>query len=206
MPSRIASSVGAEQPDTLTSTGRSLQAEIRGRRAALSAYRTQAIAPFSLEQTVIEGVALTARMLRAERCAVARLVENYEGLLLCAGIGWHAEVVGRGRMAVGTGTLGRYALEHHGPIIVEDLTLFTEFHIDPLLAEHGVVSALMVPIWPQSEPYRLLGAYSSVRRLFSPMDVEFVQGVAGVMRAADYRDRWRHGRPLPRRRSAPTEW
>lgn len=72
------------QEESLTAARRSIQAEIRARHAALSAYRSQAVSPFSLEQTITEGVALTARVLRAERCAVARLVEGGEALLLHA--------------------------------------------------------------------------------------------------------------------------
>ena len=56
-------------------------------------------APFSLEQTITEGVALTARMLKVERCTVARLIEGGEALLLSAGIGWQAGVVGRAYLA-----------------------------------------------------------------------------------------------------------
>lgn len=197
--------VVSSQQDALTAARRSIQAEIHARHAALSAYRSQAVSPFSLEQTITEGVALTARMLRAERCAVARLVEGGEALLLYAGIGWREDVVGRAHLAAGTGTLGGYALEHHGPVIVEDLALHADFAIDPLLARHATVSALVVPIWPQSGPYGILGVYSSVRRLFSPIDLEFVQGVADVIRAADYRERWRHGWPLPGRREMPPE-
>jgi GAF domain-containing protein len=88
---------------------------------------------------------------------------------------------------------------------VEDLALIPDFAIDPLLAQYGTVSALIVPIWLQSGPYGILGVYSSVRRLFSPLDLEFVQGVADLIRAADYRERWRHGWPLPGRRETPPE-
>jgi len=185
----------SSQDDALSSARRSIQAEIHTRHAALSAYRLQAVSPFSLEQTITEGVALTARMLKAERCAVARLIEGGEALLLCAGIGWQAGVVGRAHLAAGTGTLGGYALEHHGPVIVEDLALMADFDIDPLLARHTTVGALIVPIWLQSGPYGILGVFSSVRRLFGPLDLEMAQGVAEVIRAADYREHWRQGTP-----------
>jgi GAF domain-containing protein len=195
----------SSQDDALSSARRSIQAEIHTRHAALSGYRLQAVSPFSLEQTIAEGASLTARMLKAERCTVARLIEGREALLLYAGIGWQAGVVGRAHLAAGTGTLGGYALEHHGPVIVEDLTLNPDFAIDPLLAKHGTVSALVVPIWLQSGPYGILGVYSSVRRLFSPLDLEFVQGMVDVIRAAEYRERWRPGWPLPGRREMPPE-
>jgi hypothetical protein len=94
--------VVSSQQDALTAARRSIQAEIHARHAALSAYRSQAVSPFSLEQTITEGVALTARMLRAERCAVARLVEGGEALLLYAGIGWREDVAGRAHLAAGT--------------------------------------------------------------------------------------------------------
>lgn len=183
----------SSQEDALTAARGSIQAEIHARHAALSAYRLQAVSPLSLEQTITEGVALTARMLKAERCAVARLIEGREALLLCAGIGWHGGVVGRAHLAAGTGTLGGYALQHHGPVIVEDLAHMSDFDIDPLLARHAIVSALIVPIWPQSGPYGILGVFSSVRRLFGPLDLEMAQGVAEVVRAADYREHWRRG-------------
>jgi GAF domain-containing protein len=141
-----------------------------------------------------EGVGLVTRMLDAEFGAVATCLDDQEGLRLCAGIGWNAEVIGHTRLGAEHGTLGGFVLEHRSAV-VEDFARFGHFELDldPALSNHRTVSALVVPIWAQTGVSGILGVYSSVRRLFSPLDVEFVQGVASVIRAAEHPDRWRPG-------------
>ena len=179
--------------DTRATARRSMLATIDARRAALTSFRLQAVAPLSVEQTTAEAVALATRTLHAELGAVAKCVDGQEALLVCAGLGWNAGVVGHTRMNAGPGTLGGFVLEHRCAVVVEDLARFGDFALDPVLTDHRAVSALVVPIRGRTGVSGLLGVYSAVRRLFSPLDLEFAQEVAGVIRGAEYRDRLRQG-------------
>jgi GAF domain-containing protein len=71
--------------------------------------------------------------------------------------------------------------------VVERLELAAALRGPGLLRDHGVVSGASVIIPGQKHPFGVLNVYCTSHRMFTPDDVEFLQGVASVISAASYR-------------------
>jgi signal transduction histidine kinase len=117
----------------------------------------------------------------------SKFVEVQSGgttLLLRAGVGWHPGLVGTATVPMDARSQSGYALQAHGPVIVEDLPHDARFSAPPLLLEHGVVSGLSVLVGPRDAPLGVLGAHTAVRRRFDQDDLNFLQAVANLLGAA----------------------
>src|SRR6202007_3440268 len=77
---------------------------------------------------------------------ILELVPGGAELLLRAGIGWQAGLVGTATVSTGRDTQAGYTLAAGRPVIVEDLASETRFTGASLLHEHGVVSGIAAPI------------------------------------------------------------
>lgn len=87
------------------------------------------------------------------------------------------------------GTQAGATLTRRHPVIAEDLVRDEHFRLLPELAERGVVAGLDVPLEGVDGPLGVLSAQSTTPRLFSPVDVQFLQGVANVLAGALERER-----------------
>ncbi len=110
------------------------------------------------------------------------------GLLVRAGHGLPDDVVGA---VVDTrrDQLPGYALDHDGPVIVDDFETETRFDPTPVQAALGVVSALVVQVRAGGSQVGGIGAHSRTAKHFSAEDAHFLQGLANVVGAAIERSR-----------------
>jgi PAS domain S-box-containing protein len=132
-----------------------------------------------------EVVTTVGEMLDLEMVKILELVPGDAELLLRAGIGWHAGLVGTANVATTRDTQAGYTLASGRPVIVEDLASETRFTGAPLLKEHGVVSGLTAPIAGRDgRAYGVLGAHTAKRRKFNDYDVAFLAAVANVVAGA----------------------
>jgi two-component system sensor kinase FixL len=70
------------------------------------------------------------------------------------------------------------------PVIVQNLPTESRFEGTRLLDDHGVVSGMSVIIQAHERPFGVLGAHTTVRRVFTEDDIHFLQAVANVLAAA----------------------
>jgi PAS domain S-box-containing protein len=119
---------------------------------------------------------------------VLELTGDGLGLLVRAGHGLPDDVVGA---VVDTrrDQLPGYALDHHGPVIVDDFETETRFDPTPVQAALGVVSALVVQVRAGGRQVGGIGVHSRTAKHFSAEDAHFLQGLANVVGAAIERSR-----------------
>jgi signal transduction histidine kinase len=148
----------------------------------------------ALEGADVQGLMDQAVREVAQALAVpfAKLVEpmgDGRPLLLRAGVGWRAGVVGQATVSAETGSQAAFAIQAHGPVLVRDLRHEARFAPPALFLEHGIVSGLSVLVGPRDAPLGVLGAHSNEPRDFSADDLNFMQAVANLLAAAIARSR-----------------
>jgi DNA-binding CsgD family transcriptional regulator len=122
-----------------------------------------------------------AEELEVDASGILELLPGGDALLLRAGAGWRAGLVGRATLGSGLESHAGYALDRNEPVIIADLRVEKRFIPPPLLRDHGMVSGVSVLIRGDGVPFGVLGAYSTSRRDFTPDDVQFMQAVANVL-------------------------
>jgi hypothetical protein len=92
----------------------------RGKQqAALASLRQLALANSHLSTLLNDAIALVARTLEVEYGAILELQPDHTTLLLRAGVGWSADLMGRA--TVGWESLAGYTVASGEPVIVADL-------------------------------------------------------------------------------------
>jgi PAS domain S-box-containing protein len=74
-----------------------------------------------------------------------------------------------------------FVLAHSEPVVVEYWPDETRFAPPPLLAEHGVLSSIIAPLYGRAAVSGYLGIHTRTRRAFTPGDVSFVQSMAHLL-------------------------
>lgn len=171
-----------------------MNAEHEARRVA----EQQAIVA-KLGLAALGGLALDALMDRAVRQAAATLDVEYakilkllpqgKELLLLAGVGWKAGLVGSATVGAGPDSQAGYTLRWHEPVIVASLAEEERFRGPPLLTDHNVMSSISVVIHGQERPFGVFGAHTRHKRLFDAHDANFLQAIANVVGEAIERQR-----------------
>jgi PAS domain S-box-containing protein len=105
-----------------------------------------------------------------------------------AGYGLPDGVVG-GVISTRRDDLPGYALDHDGPVIVDDFDTDTRFSPSPIQRDLGIVSALVVQIRARGHQFGGIGVHSRTVQHFSSDDAVFLQALANVIGAAAERAR-----------------
>lgn len=145
-------------------------------QSALSGMSTQALLDLAAREV--------ATTLGIEYCKILELNALGDQLLLRAGVGWRAGLVGRASVPADADSQAGYTLRTDGPVVVHDLGTDSRFRGPALLLEHGVTSGMSVVIQGTGGPFGVLGAHARGRRAFSEDDINFLQSVAHVLGAA----------------------
>jgi PAS domain S-box-containing protein len=142
-------------------------------------------------QTVFdEATSAIARTLEIEYCKVLECLPGGDEVLLRAGVGWQAGLVGSARIETHERSQAGYTLTSGSPVIVTDLRAERRFTGPRLLLEHGVVSGMScIILGPDGSPWGVLGAHSRRSIEFTDNDVSFLTAVANVLSHAIQRDR-----------------
>ncbi len=165
--------------------------EIRERQqAAVAALGRLALASKSLSSLLDDAVAAVARALGTELAAALELQPGGDDLLVRAGVGWDAGIVGRATVSAGLDSQAGHTLDCGCPIAVEDQAREHRFGLAPLLRAHGVTSGLSVVVDFPDSAWGVLAAHARAPRRFTQDDVHFLEAVANVIaetiRRADY--------------------
>jgi two-component sensor histidine kinase len=145
----------------------------------------RALTETDLQKFFNEVVASVGEILDVEMTKILELVPGDSEMLLRAGIGWRAGLVGSAHVSTGRDSQGGYTLAAGRPVIVEELATETRFGGQPLLKAHGVVSGITTPITGHDgRAYGVLGAHTAKPRKFNDYDVVFLAAVADVVAGA----------------------
>ncbi len=167
---------------------RALEARARY-QAVVASLGQQALAQTHLPPFLDTAVRTIAVTLGVELCGVCDLRPESGVLLLQAGVGWAEGLVGRAMLMPRAGSQVQHVLDSGAPVVVEDLGDEGRFAPHPLLVEHRAVSGVCAAIHGPEGPLGVLLAYTRLRRVFVPDEIDCLRSVANVLGAAMVRAR-----------------
>ncbi len=150
-------------------------------QAVIAALGQSALTASDLDSLMNQIIMALACTLELECCKILELLPEQNELLLRAGIGWQAGLVGRGTVSGDINSQAGYTLLSSEPVIVQDLRTETRFNNSPLLQQHKIVSGMSVVIHGKDRPFGVLGVHSTQAQIFSPDDINFLQAVANIL-------------------------
>lgn len=154
----------------------------------------------SLGQTALSGkdfdallkeiVRQVADTLDVKFSKILEFTPDKKNLRLRAGIGWQKGMVGSATVGAGLDSQAGYTLSIGAkePVIVEDLSNEKRFAGPSLLSDHRIVSGMSVIIGDPEEPFGILGAHSTRKKIFDSNDAQFLLSVANIAAAAAERE------------------
>jgi PAS domain S-box-containing protein len=152
--------------------------------AALAQIGQRALIGTDLTMLLNEVCTLVSQMMNVEICFITEILSDQRRLFR-AGVGFREGIVGE--MIEGISLADTDALSW--PITIPDLRTETRFKVHPILREHGAVSGISVMLYGEKMPFGFLTVFSRHYRLFSGVDISFLQAVSNVLAAAVERKR-----------------
>lgn len=148
---------------------------------------------FALEQDELQPVLdeacrVAAEGLQTRFAKVLRWQPDAGDFLTVAGVGWRPGVVGVFRLGPGRLSPAGHVFETGAPIVSNDLAAETRFRVPEVLVEHGIRSAINVPIRGRAVAYGVLEMDSTARGEFGDADLAFLQALANTLSATVERD------------------
>ena len=138
----------------------------------------------TLQRLLDEVVRIAAEGLNVPFAKVAKYRREENDLLVIAGVGWHAGVVGHSTLGAGLDSPAGFALQSGVPTLANQLAQERRFHVPALLIEHGVQSAINVVIGtPDKGAFGVLEVDSTRRLDFVAADTAFLQSLSHVLSA-----------------------
>jgi two-component system, sensor histidine kinase PdtaS len=169
------------QSEQAVMTEEKLPQALLDQRADLAAFGLRASEGADLDELLHDAAAEAARSLGVSFVKVLQYLPDEKRLLVRAGVGWGAGVVGQARIGADLESPAGYALQTGQPVISNDLDKEERFRIPELLRAHGVRSAVNVIIRSKRQIFGVLEADSRESRVFTEDDVKFLQGYATIL-------------------------
>lgn len=135
------------------------------------------------------AVRLVAEGLKADFAKVLKYLPEDNRFLVCAGVGWGPEIVGKATVGADMASPAGYALHTGKPVISNHLNIEERFRTPELLVEHGIRRAMNVILQGDGTPYGVLEVDSRSEGEFAQNDIVFLQGVANILGMAIERQR-----------------
>jgi len=153
-------------------------------QAALANFGSFAFRESDLQKVLTEAARVCAECMSVPYAKICRYRADQNDLLVEAGCGWHADVVGNVvSKADESSTQGR-AFVTGKPVILEDLSKNGSYTLPPFYAEHGIVATADVLIKGNGDPWGVLEVDSPIARAFDHHDIDFLTGFANVVAEA----------------------
>ena len=169
----------------LESAVKNISALLR-QQATLAEFGELALRSDDLDGILTEACRLVGRALGTELAKVVELQEDGKTLLVRAGVGWKAGVVGVATIILADKTSESLALKTGEPMISTDIGTEARFTYAPFLIENGVRAVANVPIigGRGRPPFGILQIDSREPRQFEEIDTTFLRGYANLVAAA----------------------
>jgi len=153
-------------------------------RAAVSAFGSFALRQSDLLEVLTEAARVCAEGLNVSFAKVCRYRAAENDLIIEAGHGWQAGVIGHVvSHATANSPQGR-AFVTGEPSICNDLRKDNNFGLPSFYATHGIVSTIDVIIKGNGHPYGVLEIDNDQQQDYDHHDIEFLNGFANVLAGA----------------------
>jgi two-component sensor histidine kinase len=160
-------------------------ARLLRQQAALASFGSYAFREPDLQKVLTEAARVCAEGLAVAFCKICRYRAAEDDLLIVAGCGWHAGVVGLVVSAADESSPQGRAYTTGEPVIIRDLRAANDYRFPEFYAEHGIVSTVDVLIKGlDGTPYGVLEIDSQVQQTYDQHDVDFLTGFANVLAEA----------------------
>jgi two-component sensor histidine kinase len=169
-------------------SARALRLRIR-QQEILAELGVVALQGASLDALLDETGRLTAEGLEAEFCKVMEYLPAENQLLVRAGVGWEAGVVGFARVGADLASPAGFALRTGKPVISNHLENEERFRTPELLLKYGIRRAMNVILQGDGAPFGVLEVDARSEGDFSEQDIAFLQGAANLLGMAIERER-----------------
>lgn len=123
----------------------------------------------------------TARALDVDYVAFFELTPDEKFLRVRSGVGWKKGVVGRMLIDAKSGSQASYTLQTKKPVIIADFSKEKRFSGSQMLTSQQITSGLSVLIPGHPRPYGVISVNTSIKRVFTKDDVNFLQALAHVL-------------------------
>ena len=156
-----------------------------GQQELVAGLGLYALEASSIALVLDETCRVAAMGLQTEFAKVLRPRAEADDLLVVAGVGWRPGVVGHATLGSRMDSPAGFALHTGQSVLSNDLREEGRFRMPALLVEHGVQSAINVPVGAAGrEPYGVLEVDSTARHEFVAADTAFLQSLGNVLAAA----------------------
>jgi two-component sensor histidine kinase len=153
-------------------------------QAAIASFGSFALGQNDLAAVLTEAARVCADGLSVRFCKVCQYQPDENDLLIVAGVGWKAGVVGNVVSQADASSPQGRAFVSGEPSICNDLRMDSEFKLPAFYAEHGIVSTIDVLIKGALRPYGVLEIDSDEQQNYDDQDVIFLTGFANVLAEA----------------------
>jgi two-component sensor histidine kinase len=135
----------------------------------------------AFETLLDQTVRMVAEGLEADLAKVLEYIPAEKRLLMRAGLGWDAGLVGTATIGADLDSPAGYALRTGKPVISNHLENEERFRTPELLSSHSVRRAMNVILQGDGVPYGILEVDSRSEGEFTEHDISFLQGAANIL-------------------------
>lgn len=153
-------------------------------QAAVASFGSFALRQNDLQKVLMEAARVCADGLSVRFCKICQYRPDEEDLLIVAGYGWNAGVVGNVVSRADKSSPQGRAFVTGEPAICNDLRKDSQFKLPSFYAEHGIVSTIDVLIKGALQPYGVLAIDSDKKQNYDEQEVVFLTGFANVLAEA----------------------
>ena len=153
-------------------------------QTAIAGFGSFALRQSDLLKVLTEAARVCAKGLSVPFCKVCRYRPEENDLLIEAGCGWRAGVVGHVVSSADKTSPQGLAFTTGKPSICNDLREDNTFKLPPFYAEHGIISTIDVVIKGDDRPYGVLEIDNTQQHDYDQHDVNFLTGFANVLAEA----------------------
>jgi len=153
-------------------------------QAAIASFGSFALRQSDLLKVLTEAARVCAKGLSVPFCKVCRYRPEENDLLIEAGCGWRAGVVGHVVSCADESSPQGRAFTTGEPSICNDLREDSNFRLPPFYAEHGIISTIDVVIKGDDRPYGVLEIDNDKQHDYDEQDIIFLTGFANVLAEA----------------------
>jgi len=175
--------------DSADMTARALRLRLR-QQEILAELGVLALKGVPFPELIDHTASLTAEGLQAEFSKVLEFLPDQSRLLVRAGVGWDAGVIGTATVGADLESPAGFALRTGKPVISNHLETEERFRTPELLLEHGIHRAMNVILQGDGRPYGVLEVDSQSKGEFTEHDLAFLQGAANLLGMAIERQRF----------------
>ena len=153
-------------------------------QASIAGFGSFALRQSDLLKVLTEAARVCAAGLEVPFCKVCRYRPKENDLLIEAGYGWQAGVVGHVVSRADESSPQGLAFTTGKPSICSDLRQDNSFKLPSFYAEHGIISTIDVVINGDGQPYGVLEIDNSEQHDYDEHDIIFLTAFANVLAEA----------------------